>query len=735
MADEAGNLIIEETTIVGEQLIGQQIPGAAQYLGQAQLKTFEYSDIQRILRQVPGVSLQVEDGFGLRPNISIRGVSTERSGRITLLEDNVLISPAPYSAPSAYYFPTVGRMNAVEILKGPAAITQGPYTIGGAMNMISTPIPSSTSSGNILFEGGQDNTFRLHGTYGGQFENGFGFLVETHQWNSDGFQDIDRSNAHTGLAIEDFTAKLAYTSQDSRHSFELKLQYADQDSEQSYLGLTDADFRDDAFRRYGVSELDNISTLHEQQILRYSFAYSDNLSITATAYNNDHQRNWYKTEKFDLDGSTSAQDFSGTSWSNVVSAVNTSDSIGALTAADLQQILDGSSDTAVGSIQLRSNAREYVSRGVQLSVDWSTVAGNVSHEVRLGLRLHYDEEDRLQQNDTFQQLAGELVLNDLGLLGNAGNRLQQADALALHIYDKISFGNWVVSPGLRFEDISQQRTRWETRTGSTTDPASRADSNLRSERSNDIQVVLPGFGIQYAANDQLALIAGAHKGFTAPSNSPGAKEEQATNYELGARYSDDTTRAEVIYFLSDYTNLIGECTASSGTGCTIGDAFNGEAATVQGIELLYSTDLAAHLSSAGTTSFPVSFSYTYIDGQFDTDIADTDFFGDVSKGDPLPYIPEQQYSLTLGMENQGWAAYLSTSYVDEVCVRASCEVFERTDSTLSFDLSAHYYMNEQLRLFARLENMTAEEDILGRQPYGARPNKARTAALGFEYGF
>ncbi|MYE81515.1 MAG: TonB-dependent receptor plug domain-containing protein, partial [Gammaproteobacteria bacterium] len=82
-------------TIVGTRDDVKGLGGAADVIGQEVLQRFGYADIQRIVRQTPGVSVQVEDGYGLRPNISIRGVASERSGRITLLEDNVLIAPAP----------------------------------------------------------------------------------------------------------------------------------------------------------------------------------------------------------------------------------------------------------------------------------------------------------------------------------------------------------------------------------------------------------------------------------------------------------------------------------------------------------------------------------------------------------------------------------------------------------------------------------------------------------------
>jgi Fe(3+) dicitrate transport protein len=162
--DESGALDptcvkLDPITIIGTKQNARDVAGGASVVSADELQEFETTDVVRALRRVPGVSLQMEDGYGLRPNISIRGTATERSSRITLLEDNVLIAPAPYAAPAAYYFPTFGRVNAMEVLKGPAAITQGPYTIGGAINLISTPIPVERK-GLLQIEGGSDSTWR-----------------------------------------------------------------------------------------------------------------------------------------------------------------------------------------------------------------------------------------------------------------------------------------------------------------------------------------------------------------------------------------------------------------------------------------------------------------------------------------------------------------------------------------------------------------------------------------------
>jgi Fe(3+) dicitrate transport protein len=168
--------VLDEITIVGNADDVATTAGSAAVIDESKLEQFSYTDVQRIVREIPGVSVQIEDGYGLRPNISIRGTASERSARITLLEDNVLIAPAPYSAPAAYYFPTVSRMQQVEVVKGSSAIKQGPYTIGGSMNFISTQIPDSRAA-FIDLEAGMNATTRMYGAVGESFDN-FGYLVE-----------------------------------------------------------------------------------------------------------------------------------------------------------------------------------------------------------------------------------------------------------------------------------------------------------------------------------------------------------------------------------------------------------------------------------------------------------------------------------------------------------------------------------------------------------------------------
>ena len=144
--------------VIGSEERASEVPGSAEYISHAEMQKYEFTDIHRALRQVPGVYMVEEEGYGLRPNIGIRGSGTDRNSRITVMEDGVLIAPAAYSAPAAYYFPTTERMHAIELRKGSASIKSGPRTIGGALNLISTPIPDQDLGGRMSLLFGKDST-------------------------------------------------------------------------------------------------------------------------------------------------------------------------------------------------------------------------------------------------------------------------------------------------------------------------------------------------------------------------------------------------------------------------------------------------------------------------------------------------------------------------------------------------------------------------------------------------
>ena len=166
--------LLEEITIIGSKADVNTMSGTADFVSQEDLDRFDQIDLRKVLNQVPGVYIREEDGYGLRPNIGIRGAVAERSQKITIMRDEVLITPAPYSAPAAYYVPNVSRISSVEVLKGPAAVAHGPHTVGGAVNMASLTIPSDTA-GMLDISAGSDGFYKAQAAYGGMSGN-FGYF-------------------------------------------------------------------------------------------------------------------------------------------------------------------------------------------------------------------------------------------------------------------------------------------------------------------------------------------------------------------------------------------------------------------------------------------------------------------------------------------------------------------------------------------------------------------------------
>ena len=212
-AEETGGYLLDSIEIIGTKDRAQGLPGSGYVVDAEQMKTEAIDDINQALKTVPGIYIREEDGYGLRPNIGIRGATSERSEKVTLMEDGVLIAPAPYTAPAAYYFPTILRMQSIEVLKGASMLKYGPQTTGGVLNMISTPIPTSLS-GRVSTFFGQNNQMNGH-IYFGDGSGPFKFLFEGVTRLTDGFKSIDRSNRDSGFSISDYVVKLGFDTGDA----------------------------------------------------------------------------------------------------------------------------------------------------------------------------------------------------------------------------------------------------------------------------------------------------------------------------------------------------------------------------------------------------------------------------------------------------------------------------------------------------------------------------------------
>ncbi|WP_435414809.1 TonB-dependent receptor family protein [Polaribacter aestuariivivens] len=707
-------IIISTNVIFGNKFVAQNRTGSAYYLSSKELQKFSFTDINRALRTVPGVTIYEEDGFGLRPNISLRGTSPERSSKITLMEDGVLIAPAPYSASSAYYFPTIARMEAVEVLKGSSQVQFGPFTTGGAINMISSQIPTEFG-GNIRASYGSFNSNQLHAKIGGG-NSTFGYMVEYLNYGSDGFKTLP-SGKNTGFNKNDVVAKFKvnlFPEARIKQSLEFKFQYADEVGNETYLGLTEQDFNINPFSRYASSNNDKMTTDHTQYMLTHHLEFSNNFKITTTAYQNNFARNWYKLNDVTFNGDKQ-------------SIANILENPTALSSHF--NIVNGSVNSGADAIGIKANNRKYYSQGIQSKLDYHWYEGDAFHDLEFGVRFHYDEEDRFQWVDKYSiSDSGNLTLTNAGVPGTDANRISSANAFATFITYKLKYNNWTFTPGVRYENITLQREDFGK------NDVTRTGANL-SSRENNVGVFIPGMGTNYKFSNNFSLFGGIHKGFSPPGNQEDEKPEESINYELGTRFNLGKLRGEFVGFYNDYSNLLGsDLAATGGTGSL--DQFNAGEVKVNGIELLLNYNLARKMSEF---SLPFSFGYTFTNTEFLNSFGSSDsLWGTVTAGDELPYIPKHQFNAALSLEHNKFEINLNARYNGEFRTLAGSGEIpnnEKVASNFIVDLSGKYYINKRLNLTTNIINLLDNTYAVSRVPAGLRPGHPFGIYGGLEFRF
>ncbi|WP_280227306.1 TonB-dependent receptor family protein [Bacteroides fragilis] len=692
-------IVVSSQQILGSKFKARNRTGSAYYISPEEIRRLGYTDINRMLKAVPGVNMYEEDGFGLRPNISLRGTKAERSERISIMEDGVLAAPAPYSAPAAYYFPNVARMEAIEVLKGSSQVQYGPFTTGGAINLVSTPIPNSFSGkANISY--GSKNTFKSHTSVGSSWKH-FGYMVEYLRYQSDGFKKYE-DHAAKGFKRNDIIAKIRVKTDHVKgvnHALELKFGYADENSDETYVGLSADDFKKTPFLRYAGSQMDKLKTDHRQWVATYLLTFSNKLKITTNAYYNYFHRNWYKLNDVRA-GITSKEK---RSIADVLVYPETN--------IRYFDILTGKTDREEEALLVRANNRTYRSRGIQTRAEYRFNLNEFFFDLEFGLRYHADEEDRFQWDDSYSMKNKKMVLFMEGIHGTNANRVTSANALAGYLLAKLRYDAWTVTAGLRYEDVDLLKKDY------TKEDLARS-GKVRIETPNHARVLIPGVGLHYQLMPAASVFFGIHKGFAPPSAELYQKPESSVNMELGTRVAIGNFRAELIGFYNNYSNMLGSDLAASGGAGTL-EQFNVGEARVKGAEFLVQYQ---PLPKNCNVRLPLQVSYTYTDTEIRNSF-ESHSWGNVVRGDEIPYIFKHALNMQLGIECKWFYANIGARYNSDMRTspgQGTIAEREKVPANLIFDASLNVFVNKYLTVRLNAINLTNRVYLTSRHPAGLR---------------
>jgi len=620
----AADVGVISTQIAATQEEQTRIPGSVEIIDARTLEISRPFNFNEALRKAPGVYTRDEEGFGLRPSISIRGLDPNRSAKVLLLEDGVPLGHAPYGDTDAYYHPPIERYNGIEILKGSSQIAHGPNTLAGTINYI-TPNPPSRAdgangakdfSGSLTLLGGNRNYFNGYASVGASFGEGagrtgliFDFLRKQGQGA--------RENMRFGL--NDVLIKtVTKLTENGTQTLGFKFNYYGEDSNITYSGLTLAEFianpranpfRNDFFDgdRFGAS-------------MMYTNAINSRAVFTTTLYGADFNRDWWRQSS----NSDQRPNRRGNNGCNGMSELNT---------------LCGN----------EGRLRNYDTFGIDPRLKISSGLG----ETDLGFRYHRETQNRIQQNN-----------NTGGPNGRGGvtveDNLRKNNAVSGYIQHRFLFGKLALTPGVRIEHVNIERVnRLATPVAGKT----------------DVTQVIPGFGVAYSPVSRFTIFAGAHRGFSPPrpadiidNNTGGVFEldpELSWNYEVGFRSTPARgVKLSATFFRLDYENQIVPANLSGGVGATL---------TTAGETLHQGAEFDGRWDSGATFNSPHNFyvraAYTYVGAAEyqGTRFSNVGGFNTVSiKGNRLIYSPKHLAATTAGYSHaSGFDALIETIYTGE----------------------------------------------------------------------
>jgi Fe(3+) dicitrate transport protein len=596
-----------------------QLDGSGQVVSGAELYTSHVLNTNEALRKVTGVNVRDEDGFGLRPNIGIRGLNPTRSTKVLLLEDGLFLGYAPYGENASYFHPLMDRFERVDVIKGADMLLYGPQTISGTIDYV-TPNPPATPSGFVAATGGNRDYFNGQAFYGGWYNN-LGGLVDYVHKQGDGVRD------NTHHKVTDLGVKgIALASADS--AWIAKFSYFTEDSQVTYSGITDAE-RKNFGLRYNPFKNDNFETERYAASLVNAYDFNPNINLRTSFYYNTFSRDWWRQSSRTTDGQCNA-------------------SYPGFTDDRLHGI--AVNPDKCNSIQGR--LRDYYIYGLdeRLTAGYA-LTDNIANQLKAGFRVHKEAQDRRQENELF--VTGGSTLAEWNE--------RDAFALSYFVQDRVEFGKFSVTPAFRYEDIEYKRRNHLAVGGCLTPPC---------VGTENVYAFIPGISVGYDPNSKISFFAGVHEGFAPPrvedsiANDGGSIDvnpEESVNLEVGLRselwrgLNIDST-----YFRNDFSNLIAQGSVAGGDN----PLAEGEA-LFEGLEVLVRFDSGRMYNKPWSLYSQVAFTWLPVAEQLSPFISVTTGLplqGETA-GNRQPYAPEYLVTPRIGYATRNWDINLEMVYV------------------------------------------------------------------------
>ncbi len=674
--------VMPEVVVVGKAENLAAIPGSANVLNLRALETSRPFTANEAVRKLPGVNARDEEGFGLRPNIGIRGLNPTRTTKVTMLEDGVPLAYAPYGDNASYYHPPIDRFERIELLKGAGQILFGPQTIGGIINYI-TPAPQARLGGFASLTGGGRDFFDGKVRLGGHR-----MVLDYTRKQGDGARD----NINSKLNDVNFKAVVVLS---KNQALTLRANALTENSNVTYSGLTEAEFRNFG-ARYNPFKNDNFEIKRYGASSTHNLQLSKNTLLTTNLYFSNFSRDWWRQ-----------------------SSTTTDNQGGAAGNAFRDNRLAGNRVNPDSLNSIQGRLREYTTWGIEPRLKLAHKALGVAGELQAGVKAHFEDQDRQQVNGTSPTARTGAVAED---------NLRETKAYSAFLINRFLFGAWSVTPGLRYERINSSRTN-------------RLPGGLAG--SDELSQWIPSLGATWNPAKTLTVFAGVHLGF-APARtediigttgtSTEVEPEESTNLELGARFQPVAgSSVQATLFRNDFKRLIAVGSIASGsTPLAQGEAL------FQGVELSGQYDFASGLYLIGA--------YTWLPEAEQTTpfqhVVGGAIIAGSTAGNRQPYAPKHLLTVAAGYALGGFEALLEAVHVAEQFAdfantasptadgqRGKIEAYTVWNAALNYNLKLAH-----TTFFIAVKNLADKTHIVDRTR-GIQVGSSRLVHVGSKYAF